>query len=132
MSELKSEFKNDNEFKCIRRIACKLGLSMPESDDEVLRLTHYRRIESSINKLFNDTITEQDKVISELKVEASEYNQEWKNAMLLLKQKNEEIVELVKLLDLTLSSACDEYSCSEDFCEKVMDVIAKHKQSKGE
>lgn len=52
MSKTKVKYSEDSEFKCIRRIATKLGLSMPESDDEVINLTQYRRIERAINKEF--------------------------------------------------------------------------------
>ncbi|AZF88616.1 hypothetical protein [Vibrio phage P23] len=52
MSESKVNYCDDNEFKCIRRIACKLGLSMPESDYEILNLSQYRRIEQAIDSMF--------------------------------------------------------------------------------
>lgn len=52
MSELKIKYQDDSEFKCIRRIACKLGLAMPESDDEILNLSQFRRIERAINSEF--------------------------------------------------------------------------------
>lgn len=52
MSEIKIKCQDDSEFKCIRRIACKLGLAIPESDDEVLNLSQFRRIERAINSEF--------------------------------------------------------------------------------
>lgn len=52
MSELKIKYKDDNEFKCVRRIACKLGLSMPDSDDDILNLSQFRRIDRAINAEF--------------------------------------------------------------------------------
>jgi hypothetical protein len=45
---------DDNEFKCVRRIASKLGLAMPESDDGILCLRHYVRIDRAIKALFTE------------------------------------------------------------------------------
>lgn len=35
--------------------------------------------------------------------------------------------ELVKMLDLSLDAACQPYACGEDFCERVMQLLAKIK-----
>lgn len=56
MSEvaLKVKYNDDSEFDCVRRIASKLGLSMPESDYDSISLTQLRRIERAINASFCD------------------------------------------------------------------------------
>jgi hypothetical protein len=48
------KYKSDTEFECVRRIASKLGLAMPESDYDVVSLRQFRRVEKAINTLFQD------------------------------------------------------------------------------
>lgn len=38
----------DDEFKCVRRIAAELGLSMPESDEDLLTYSTFRQIERAL------------------------------------------------------------------------------------
>ena len=52
-----SKFANDNEFKCLRRMASNLGLSMPVSDGDILNLTQLRRIERAISSAFGDELS---------------------------------------------------------------------------
>ena len=36
--------------------------------------------------------------------------------------------ELVEALERTLVSACDPYACGEDFCDHILEIIAKAKE----
>lgn len=52
MSDIK--ISDDSEFKCLRRISCLLGLSMPESDEDFMTLSTLRFIERGLKSAFKE------------------------------------------------------------------------------